>query len=82
MHREHIRRVRELFEAALQVPPAERSEWVRAACEGDESLAAEVCGLLKAHEAPSPLLRTEAMPGFGAAVNAGDITVEPGKGVR
>jgi eukaryotic-like serine/threonine-protein kinase len=42
-------RAKELFEAALQRAPAERSEFLRAACAGDQRLLAEVESLLAAY---------------------------------
>src|SRR4029434_8658013 len=44
-------RVREIFERAIALPPRERAEFVRNACEGDHALAADVAALLEAYEA-------------------------------
>src|SRR5215467_3886501 len=42
-------KVKEVFDAALQHDPAERSEFLRETCAGDESLRAEVESLLSAY---------------------------------
>ena len=39
----------QLFEAALAMAPAERTDWVREACRGDAELAEQVSALLAAH---------------------------------
>ena len=44
------RRVQELFSAAMELPPDERSSLLRRECHGDESLHREVASLLLAHE--------------------------------
>jgi serine/threonine-protein kinase len=43
---ERWRRVGELFDAAVAVEPAGREAWLRAACNGDDDLRAEVGRLL------------------------------------
>ena len=40
------RRIDDLFDAALQLAPAERESWLQEACGGDEDLRAEVDRLL------------------------------------
>jgi serine/threonine protein kinase len=46
----------ELFNAALAKPPAERSEFLAAACAGDEALRRRIEELLHAHENPGSFL--------------------------
>ena len=48
-------RVRRLFEAAVEQPPAERSAFVSAAIAGDETLRGDVEALLAADNAALPL---------------------------
>src|SRR5262245_51019766 len=43
-------RVKDVFHAALEQPPAERLAFVRTACGADQDLCAEVESLLAAHE--------------------------------
>jgi serine/threonine protein kinase/Tol biopolymer transport system component len=43
-------RVKHLFQEALERPPQERSAWLRARCDGDRGLQAEVESLLITHE--------------------------------
>ena len=50
-------RMKELFGAALQLEPAERSAFVRDACEGDESLHAEIESLLAAQLCRAPAVK-------------------------
>ena len=47
-----FQRAREIFEAALAQPPAERASLVERACGGDVALAADVEGMLRANAAP------------------------------
>ena len=47
---ERWRRIGELFEAAVQIDPAGREAWLRAACGGDDELRTEVSRLLAQHE--------------------------------
>lgn len=47
---QRFRRVRDLFEASLEVAAAERSEWLREACDGDSELEREVSALLQANQ--------------------------------
>src|SRR6185436_14384379 len=43
-------RVERLFDAALDIPPEDRTEWVRDASAGDDELYREVLRLLAGHE--------------------------------
>ena len=47
---ERWRRIDDLFDAALQLAPAERGPWLREACGGDDDLRAEVDRLLAGDE--------------------------------
>ncbi|MDQ6708008.1 MAG: serine/threonine protein kinase, partial [Acidobacteriota bacterium] len=47
---ERWERIKELFEAALEQPPARRGEFLAGACTGDASMHAEVRRLLEHHE--------------------------------
>ena len=46
MSPERWRRIGELFDTAVSVPPSERMEWLHGACDGDDDLRAEVANLL------------------------------------
>jgi eukaryotic-like serine/threonine-protein kinase len=61
-------RAKELFGAALERPPAERSAYLDAACAGDAALRAEVESLLAAHDEASSFLDEPA-----AALGPADI---------
>jgi TolB-like protein/tetratricopeptide (TPR) repeat protein len=51
-----FRRLRDIFESALERPPAERSRYVEGACAGDATLIAEVERMLRADAEPHPIL--------------------------
>ncbi|WP_165073849.1 protein kinase domain-containing protein [Paludisphaera rhizosphaerae] len=51
MNSERWGRIGELFDAAASVPPADRREWLRTACDGDDGLQAEVESLLRHDDA-------------------------------
>ena len=62
-------RVREIFEAALPLPPLERRAWVGEACGADQALAGRVHDLLAAHdradgflEGPAPIVELITTP--------------------
>ena len=46
MSPERWRKIGELFDTAVGVAPAEREDWLRRACDGDDDLRADVAGLL------------------------------------
>ncbi len=52
MTAEDFRRVRNLFDAAVEKPAAERAAFLDEACQGDASLREEVESLLRARETP------------------------------
>ena len=54
-------RVKAVFDAARERPPAERASYLEAACGGDASLRAEVESLLAAADT-EVFLRTPALP--------------------
>jgi len=54
-------KVREVFDAALQRPPARRAEFVREACGGDGALLAEVTSLLASLDGGEEFLETPAV---------------------
>lgn len=49
-------KVKEIFSAALETSPAERTEFLKSACEGDEDLRREIESLLKAHNKAAAFL--------------------------
>ncbi len=51
-----FRRIRELFESALEQPAAGRRAWLRGACDGDSLLMQQVERMLVAADDPHPLL--------------------------
>jgi serine/threonine-protein kinase len=53
------REIETLFEAALDVGPDERSDFLRQACGADQALLAEVSALLGAHEVPRGILESD-----------------------
>jgi serine/threonine-protein kinase len=53
---ESFRRIREVFESALERPPAERQAFVESACAGDTLLIQEVKRMLAAEDQPDRLL--------------------------
>jgi serine/threonine-protein kinase len=53
---ERWRKVKEIFQAAVELPAAERGAYLTDACAGDASLLTEVESLLAAHEEPGSFL--------------------------
>ena len=49
-------RIREVFQAALDQPAAERAAFLNRACTGDTDLHRDVASLLEAHAAAGPFL--------------------------
>ena len=76
---EHRQRIKDLFNSALDRPSAERSQFLDAACTGDESLRAEVESLLSAHDedesslsGPAYELVAEALAADHAGLKSGE----------
>jgi eukaryotic-like serine/threonine-protein kinase len=77
-----LERIQELFSEAVARTPAERKQFLKNACEGEEALRSEVESLLGAHERAagflqSPLAPAGAGPGHTGAVDAEDTLVVP-----
>src|SRR6185436_6165728 len=58
MTAERYLQIRHLYDAALERDPAERADFMRDACRGDDDLFAEVSRLIAAHERTGGFLRT------------------------
>src|SRR3989441_793427 len=58
--RERWQLIKDLFHSALQQPAAERTKFISEACEGDESMSAEVESLISAHEEDEDFLNLSA----------------------
>lgn len=63
------RDVESVFEAALEVGPADRAEWLVMRCGADERLRAEVAALLDAHHYRAGILETDIARAAGAALD-------------
>jgi predicted ATPase len=61
MNPEQYEKVADLYHAALEWPPEQRSAFVARACDGNESLRLEVESLLAAHDAAGDFIQTSAM---------------------
>ena len=75
---ERWRRIDDLFDAALQLAPAERESWLREACGGDEDLRAEVDRLLAGDERENGEIgagsdQERGLGGAGRAVDDHDV---------
>jgi serine/threonine protein kinase len=73
--KERYQELKELFQAALELAPAERAAWLDRACAADTALRAEVEALLAAHEGTSyfdaaAFLAEESLPAAGADATA------------
>src|SRR5262245_45279800 len=79
-----FRRLREIFESALDRPPAERPSYVDRACAGDAALAGEVERMLRADAEHHRILDSSVLQ-WAAAAAAHVITpptaLEPGRRV-
>src|SRR5262245_9823920 len=65
---ERWRQVKEIFQAAVELPAAERESYLAGACEGDPSLLAEIGSLIAAHEEPGSFLGAPAFDLAGESV--------------
>src|SRR3982751_4125703 len=61
--------VKEMFTAALEIEALNRDSFLREACAGDETLRAEVSGLLSAHLASGDFLKQSAIVDIGLIAN-------------
>ncbi len=59
--REHVQRVRRIFEAALELEPPARERYLSETCAGNRELQEEVIRLLHGHEQPMDLLEEPAI---------------------
>ena len=50
--------IEEIFQGALEQPPAERKQYVEAACENDKELLSEIESLLENDESKMPARRS------------------------
>src|SRR5262249_37761088 len=73
---ERWRRVKEIFQAAIELPPAEREVYLADSCAGDPAMLAEVKSLIAAHEQPGKFLETPAFDlAAGSAPERRDNTI-------
>ncbi len=84
MTAERFQQLRNLFDAALERDPADRTSFLDAACRGDLSLRQEVARLLEAHESDEQLpgLRTDPLSREGSRVGPYEILREIGRGAQ
>lgn len=91
MTAERFRQIRQVFEAALDQPDAERKQWLAEACQGDGAMEIEVNELLGQHQKRSGLLDSPAFPAIdtpaasqprmeGRRLGAWEILREIGRG--
>ena len=82
MTAERFQQLRNLFDAAVEREPAERTSFLDAACRGDLSLRQEVARLLEAHESDRhlPGLRTDPLSREGSHAGPYEILREIGRG--
>ncbi|WP_321472067.1 protein kinase [uncultured Paludibaculum sp.] len=76
------RRVELLFHAALECPAAQRAEFLKAACEGDESLLREVESLLRFEGRGDSLLEKPAWANLDASGDRGRVAAVLAEGAR
>ncbi len=87
MNPERWEQIKDLLEAVLERPPAQRAAFLDEACAGDDALRAEVASLLAAHEdaaaadaLDSPFLKPEASRPEGRRVGPYRLVRELGRG--
>ena len=85
MNPERWRRIKEILDVTLRLPPAEREAYLTRVCEDDADLRAEVSSLLQAQEAAgdfleAPLFREPADPVLGARLGAYQVVELIGNG--
>lgn len=72
-------RVRKVFDDALRQKPEERTRFIKAACDGDESLLREVESLLSSLSSASSFMETPAVAGVAKVIEAETKRIEAGK---
>ena len=70
MSHSRLERAKELLDAALAMPAPERHRFIAAQCAGDDSLRAEVEGLLQAHEEAGGFLSSSGDGAVGRVAQA------------
>src|SRR6185369_8290791 len=85
MNPERWKRIKEILDIALRLPPAEREAYLTRVCEDDAELRAEVNSLLEAQEAAGdflekPLFQEPADPVLGARLGAYQVVELIGNG--
>src|SRR6266849_4185663 len=81
MKPERLQKIDEIFQAALDLPPERRENFVAEACAGDAELRAEVESLLAAHEHVGNFIADSASD-VAAVLLAKDSPVYPGGPVQ
>src|SRR4030095_12022170 len=76
---DEFRRLRDIFESALERPPAERSRYVERACAGDATLIREVGRMLRADAEPHRILDASVL--LPAEQRSQPPALEPGRRV-
>jgi TolB-like protein/lipoprotein NlpI len=74
-------KVREIFDAALRRPPAERQDFIKEACGDDELLLAEVESLFSSLDNADSFLETPAVAGLAESVVGNSKRLEKGERV-
>nr|MBA3585395.1 serine/threonine protein kinase [Gemmatimonadota bacterium] len=77
---ERFRRIDALFDAALDLPPHERTGFVQRACEGDAELCAEVLRLVRAHADSAEFLESPALRFATPLLGEDDVLRPPAEG--
>jgi tRNA A-37 threonylcarbamoyl transferase component Bud32 len=77
MDRQRVKKIREVFEAALQVHREMQHSYVAEVCADDASLRADVLELLRAHEDTGGLLNSAAVPRWPPLLAGGARTALP-----
>jgi serine/threonine protein kinase len=69
MNAERWEQIKDIFDAALQQPAADRDDFVSTACGGDSELKAEICNLLAGDERAGSFLEVPAIRGCVSSKN-------------
>ena len=78
---ERWNRVKEIFQAAIQQAPAERSVFVSSACGDDEPLLREVESLIASHDKSGEFIDTPAFAGLAGTITDNTPELRPGQTV-